>query len=176
VTLAIGFGLTLWLALAVALRPLPWTAETAFLANIAIFAVGMAATRSFRRHGAPRAAASRWWDVPLRAALVATLVALVTTFSLAIGPTATGYAAVFPIAMTSLALILYVRLGGRAVAGIMSASFLPMAGFSAALLTLHYTAPVHGAAIGLVAALCASLGWSMALVVWRMWTSRRKAA
>ena len=58
----------------------------------------------------------RWFDIPLRASLVAVNVAIVVTLSSHVGPAVTGQLAVFPIVMTSLMLIfqqsgLNVRLG-----------------------------------------------------------------
>ena len=100
---------------------------------------------------------------------MATLVAVVTSFSHALGSEATGYAAVFPIAMTSLALILHLRQGGRAVAAVMANSFLPMLGFVLALIALHFVAPIAGSGWGLAAALSGSILWSIALLTWRYW-------
>ena len=60
--------------------------------------------------------ASRWYDIPLRAALVATLVAIVVTLSNIVGPEVSGVIALFPAVFTSLILILTPRIGGAATA------------------------------------------------------------
>ncbi len=54
----------------------------------------------------------RWYDIPLRAALVATLVAIVVTLSRWVGPSVSGTIALFPVVFTSMMLILHPRIGG----------------------------------------------------------------
>ncbi len=167
VVVAIPFGLLVWLAVAVAIRMLIWDIVSAAAFTAGAMIMCMALTVDERRWLAPKAGARQWYDIPLRAMLVATLVALVTSFSHALGSQATGYAAVFPIAMTSLALILHLRQGGRAVAAVMASSFLPMLGFVLALMALHVVAPIASVAWGLAAALSGSIVWSILLLIWR---------
>ena len=169
VVLAIPLGLMAWLATAAAVHILTWDIISAATFTAGALIMGMALTVDERGWSAPKAGARQWYDIPLRALLVASLVAVVTTFSHALGSEATGYAAVFPVAMTSLALILHLRQGGRAVAAVMASSFLPMLGFVLALIALHIVAPIAGASWGLAAALSGSIVWSVLLLVWRFW-------
>lgn len=169
VALAIPLGLLGWLATVAAVRGLTWDIVSASALTAGAMIVCMALTVNERRWLSPKAGDRQWFDIPLRALLVATLVALVTSFSHALGSEATGYAAVFPIAMTSLALILHLRQGGRAVAAVMANSFLPMLGFVLALIALHFVAPIAGSGWGLAAALSGSILWSIALLTWRYW-------
>ena len=60
----------------------------------------------------------RWYDMLLRAAMVAFLVAIVVGTSTKIGPSVTGLLAVFPIVLTSLMLIFQPRIGGPATAAL----------------------------------------------------------
>ena len=169
VAVAVPLGLLIWLAMAAGVRMLAWDIVSASAFTAGAMLMCMALTVEERGWLAPKAGARQWYDIPLRALLVATLVAIVTSFSQVLGSEATGYAAVFPMAMTSLALILHLRQGGRAVAAVMASSFLPMLGFVLALIALHVVAPIAGASWGLVAALCGSLLWSVLLLIWRFW-------
>jgi MFS family permease len=169
VGIAIPLGLLAWLATAATVRVLTWDIVSAAAFTAGALIMGMALTVDERGWSAPKAGPRQWYDIPLRALLVATLVAQVTSFSHALGSEATGYAAVFPIAMTSLALILHLRQGGRAVAAVMASSFLPMLGFVLALIALHVVAPIAGASWGLAAALSGSILWSVLLLIWRFW-------
>lgn len=169
VGLAIPLGLLGWLATAAIVQVLAWDIVSATALTAGAMIMCMALTVDERRWLAPKSGARQWYDIPLRALLVATLVALVTSFSQILGAEATGYAAVFPIAMTSLALILHLRQGGRAVAAVMASSFLPMLGFVLALIALHVFSPIAGSGWGLAAALSGSVAWSIALLIWRCW-------
>ena len=169
---AIPLSVFCWLLVAAALRPIALTVISAGALTVGVLLACMAATTAERRWLAAKATRSSRYDIPLRALLVAILVALVTSSSRAIGPQMTGLFAVFPIGITSIALIIYLRQGPRAVATIMASSFLPMVGFAVALAALHVVAPRAGSVIGLLAGLTASIGWSVLLIVWRFW--RRK--
>jgi hypothetical protein len=100
--------------------------------------------------------------------MISLLVAGVVTVSRQIGPAATGIATVFPVALTSLALVVHPRLGPQAVAVAMASALRAMPAFGVALVTLHYLVLGAGAAIGLVAALLICLGWSGILAAWRL--------
>lgn len=173
---AIPLGLSCWFCSILAIRLLPWDLLSATALTVGALLIGMAVTVDERRWPPPRAAARGRFDIPLRALLVAVLVALVTTYSRALGPEATGIAAVFPIVMTSLALIIQIRQGGRAVASIMANSFLPMIGFAIALIALNITATTSGVTAGLIAGISGSIGWSAVLAAWRLWTYRSPVA
>ena len=56
----------------------------------------------------------KWYDVLVRAVMVAGLVAAVVGLSGRVGPIVTGLLAVYPIVMTSLMLIFQPRVGGWA--------------------------------------------------------------
>src|SRR4029078_3871867 len=71
----------------------------------------------------------RWYDIPLRAALVATLVATVVTLSRWVGPTVSGIIALFPVVYSSLMLILQPRIGGPATAAVIANGSGGLSGF-----------------------------------------------
>ena len=114
----------------------------------------------------------RWYDIPLRASLVAILVATVVTLSGWVGPTISGIMALFPIVFTSLMLILHPRIGGRATAAVIANGAWGLMGFGLAVAVLHVGALHFGSAIALSLALATCVIWN--LMLW--WNGRRKAA
>jgi len=82
----------------------------------------------------------RWYDIPLRASMVAALVATVVTLSGWVGPAITGILALFPVVFTSLMLILHPRIGGPATAAVIANSAWGLMGFGLAIAVLHLAA------------------------------------
>jgi hypothetical protein len=115
--------------------------------------------------------ARRWYDIPLRASLVATLVATVVTLSGWVGPKVSGILALFPVVFTSMMLILHPRIGGPPTAAVLANSAWGLIGLGLALAILHVAALRLGSAIGLSLALATCVSWN--LVLW--WNGRRKA-
>ena len=109
----------------------------------------------------------RWFELPLRAALVGVVVASVVTASRALGPSITGMASVFPVAFTSFAFLVLPRLGGAAAAAVMAGAIRAMPGFALSLLVLHLAAVPLGAWLALLAMLATSLIWSAGMLVVR---------
>src|SRR5262249_42084289 len=113
----------------------------------------------------------RWYDVPLRASLVAVLVATVVTLSNRVGPSATGILALFPAVFSSMILILHPRIGGPATAAVLANSAWGLMGFGLATAMLHVGVLQFGSAIGLSLALATGVSWN--LILW--WVGRRRA-
>src|SRR6202030_4437980 len=101
----------------------------------------------------------RWYDIPLRAALVATLVATVVTLSRWVGPYVSGTIALFPVVFTSMMLILHPRIGGPATAAVLANSGWGLMGLGIAIAALHVAALPFGSAVGPLpsAAVCVGL-------------------
>jgi hypothetical protein len=165
-------ALAAWFLMAWIVRPIPWTTTSAILLNAAVFAVCLTLGNRFRHARLPLAR-RRWYDMPLRATMVAVLVGTVVAISAHVGPTITGMFAVFPIVLTSLMLILHPRLGGPATAAVIANSLLGLVGFSCACLTLHLAAVPLGApaALALALALAVSIACNLAF-----WALRRGSA
>ncbi len=159
----------LWIGIAVVFRAAAaeWTLPTAILLNLACYGFAFWLVRQPSEDGPMKKARSRWYDIPARAALVGVLVATVTSLSHVIGPAATGIAAIYPIALTSLTVILHQRLGGAAVAAAMRSALITNPGFALSLLTAHLMAEPFGRAAALSAALAVSLAWAGGLLLWR---------
>jgi hypothetical protein len=166
---SVGSALATWIALAVLARPIPWTTASALVFNIVVLA-GCLAIGDRLRHVRMPLVTRRWYDIPLRAGMVATLVAIVVGLSARVGPTVTGILAVFPIVMTSLMIILHPRIGGRATAAVFANSMLGLVGFSLSCLTARLAVVPLGKAGGLALALAVSIGCN--LVFW--WARRGK--
>ncbi|MBI4275001.1 MAG: hypothetical protein HY659_09920, partial [Rhizobiales bacterium] len=93
----------------------------------------------------------------------ACLVASVVTLSFRIGAAATGILAAFPIVFTSIMLLLNLRVGGPAAAAVLANAVLGLAGFGAAVLTLHLAAVPFGSPVALILALIVSIVWNLSL-------------
>ncbi|MDE2006121.1 MAG: hypothetical protein KGI51_06090 [Rhodospirillales bacterium] len=167
--LALGAGLAAWLACSLALGSIAWTTGRAVALNVAAFAGALALTRDWAGPGAPgrAAAARRWYDLPLRGAMVATLTTAIVTLSHVLGPRVTGIAAVFPIMFTSLSLLALTRMGGAATASMLAAGLRAQPGFALCMLTVALTAARVGVWPAMGLGLAVSVAWTLGLIVRR---------
>jgi hypothetical protein len=165
-----GGAITVWIAIATLARTVPWSLATGLLANAIAFAICLPLLRRFR-HAKMPLITRRWYDIPLRAGLVATLVAIVTTLSGWVGPGVSGTIALFPVVFTSIMLILHPRIGGPATAAVVANSGWGLMGFGIAIAVIHLAALPFGSAIALSLALATCVGWNIGL--W--WIGRRRA-
>jgi hypothetical protein len=161
-------AVAVWFLIAFLLRAMPWTFLGVAVANLATYAVCIVLTERYRHVKMPPIA-RRWYDLPVRALMVACLVAAVVGTSGHVGPTVTGLLAVYPIVMTSLMLIFQSRVGGRATAALIANTMWGLVGFSACLFTVHLAPVPLGTWPGLTLALAVSVAWNLAL-----WQLRRR--
>jgi hypothetical protein len=169
VLVSCGIAVVVWIALASVIRALHWSLAGGLLANAIAFAICVPLLRRFRHVKMPLIT-RRWYDIPLRAALVATLVATVVTTSGWVGPKISGIIALFPIVFTSMMLILHPRIGGPPTAAVIANSAGGLMGLGIAIAALHVAATRFGSAMGLSLALMICVGWNLGL--W--WWGRRK--
>src|SRR5262249_23357627 len=167
--LSVGGAVLSWFVVAFLLRQVPWTFTTVALANLAIFGVCIALTDRYRHVKMPLIT-RKWYDVLVRAAMVACLVAAVVGLSGRVGPIVTGLLAVYPIVMTSLMLIFQPRVGGPATAALIANTMWGLVGFSACLFTVHLAPVPLGTWMGLILSLVVSVVWNIVL-----YTLRRRA-
>jgi hypothetical protein len=158
-----------WIALAALSRTLHWALAGGLLANAVTFAICLPLMRRFR-HARMPLITRRWYDIPLRASLVATLVATVVTLSGWVGPGISGMIALFPVVFTSMMLILHPRIGGPATAAVIANGGWGLIGFGIAIAVLHVAALRFGSAPALGLALATCVSWNLGL--W--WIGRRK--
>jgi hypothetical protein len=166
-----GAGIIVWLMLASLARLVHWSLASGLLVNVLAFAICIPVQQRFRHVKMPPIT-SRWYDVPLRASLVAVLVATVVTLSGWAGPAITGIAALFPIVYSSMMLILHPRIGGPATAAVIANGAWGLMGFSLGVAMLHIATLHLGSAAGLSLALGVCVVWNFSL--W--WIGRRRAA
>jgi hypothetical protein len=156
-----------WLIGSLLIRQITWTPTTAALLNLLIYSTGFILLRGKNtptdRPAIP--ATRRWFDLPLRAIAVALFVSTVVGVSSILGPQATGIAAVFPISLISLIVILQPRIGGPASARLASTALRAMLGFGLMLLVLHRVIQPLGTTPAFLVALLVSLLWSGGLLV-----------
>jgi hypothetical protein len=148
-----------------------WSLVGGLIANVIAYVICVPLLARYR-HAKMPPIRRRWYDIPLRASLVATLVATVVTTSSWVGPKVSGMIALFPIVFTSMMLILHPRIGGPPTAAVLANSAWGLIGLGIAIAVLHVAALQFGSAIGLSLALATCVGWNLSL--W--WLGRRKAA
>ncbi len=164
VAAAIGmWGFTAWV-----IHLATWTVATAIALNIAAFIGVYLVTRIWARPGVAIPAPSRWFDLPLRALLVASLTIIVSLSSAALGPKAAGVLAVFPVVLFSATIVLLARLGRAATAATLVGTVVPLIGLGLTPLTAHLTTPYYGSAIGLTLGFASTLGYSAILILWHL--------
>jgi hypothetical protein len=164
-----GGALAVWIALAALSRTVQWSLAGGLLVNAVTFAICLPLLRRYRHVRMPLIT-RRWYDIPLRASLVATLVATVVTLSGWVGPNISGTIALLPVVFSSMMLILHPRIGGPATAAVLANSGWGMMGFGIAVAVLHVAVLRFGSAIGLSLALATGISWNLGL--W--WNGRRR--
>jgi hypothetical protein len=170
--ISVGGSLLVWLAIAAIERLFTWTLLAGFIANAIAFGICIPAFRRFQHVAKMPLITRRWYDIPLRATMVATLVALVVSLSRWVGPFVSGTIALFPVVLTSVTLILHPRIGGPPTAAVIANGGWGMMGFSLSFVVLHFAALQFGSAIALSLALATCIGWNITL--WQL--GRRKVA
>ena len=166
--ISVGGAITVWIILAAMQRMVAWSLTSGLIANAISFAICLPLLQRFRHVKMPLVT-SRWYDIPLRAGLVAMLVATVVTLSRWVGPAVSGTIALLPVVLTSLMVILHPRIGGPATAAMIANGGWGLMGFGLSFVVLHLAARGFGSAIGLSLALATCVGWN--LVLW--WLGRR---
>jgi hypothetical protein len=158
-------ALMVWLLFASAFEQLPASLLSVAALNLVVYSFCIPLSHRLQ-HAKMPLAVRQWYDVPLRASMVAVLIAIVVGISSRVGPAISGVLAVFPIVLTSLILILHPRIGGPATAAVLATTHWGLVGFSIALMTLHVAVVPLGAPTALSLALAVSIGWN--LMVWAL--------
>jgi len=165
----LGAAVLAWLSASLATHQVIWTPFMALMLNLGVYGAGffLLGTVGGTESQAPPFVPRRRFDLLVRAVAVAAFVSFVVAVSSMLGAGATGIAAVFPISLISLIVIVRPRIGGAA-AGLLAANALrSMLGFGMMLLVLHLTIRPWGTATALGAALLVSVCWSAALLLLR---------
>jgi hypothetical protein len=166
---SLGVAVTAWFAASLLTRQIAWTPAAVMGLNLAVYGVGFILLKGL--DGVATRSGSfpmrRRWDLLLRAASVGLFVSIVVIGSSMLGPEATGIAAVFPISLISLIVIVQPRIGGAASALLAATALRAMLGFGVMLLVLHLAVRPWGAAVALSVALAVSVAWSAGLMAVR---------
>ena len=170
-TVSCAGAVAVWIALASMVRMIQWSLAGGLIVNVIAFAICIPLLARFRHVKMPLVT-RRWYDIPLRASLVATLVATVVTLSGWVGPKISGMIALFPVVFTSMMLILHPRIGGPPTAAVIANSGWGLVGLGVAIAVLNVAALRFGSAAGLSLALATCVCWNLAL--W--WGGRRRLA
>ena len=169
---SLAAGIAVWFLFAALVRAFDWTLTAGVVLNVVALGVCLPLVQRFRAAKMPLIT-RRWYDIPLRAALVAMLVAVVVTLSNVVGPRVSGVIALFPAVFTSLILILTPRIGGAATGAVLANGQWGLIGFGLAIVVLHLAAQPFGRAAALSLALAMCVIWNLGL--W-LYGGRRKAA
>jgi hypothetical protein len=153
---SLGGAYAVWLALTLAGGAVAWTLATAIVLDIVLLAIALWLSAPLRHAPMPRIQ-QRWYDLMLRAGMVAILVGTVVTISFYVGPTISGHLAVFPIVLSSIAIILHRRVGGPATAAVIANAIIGLGGFAVSLVALYLTAERLGSWLALALTLLVSL-------------------
>jgi hypothetical protein len=159
---SLGAGIAVWLVFGWLVNLSDWTLAAGIALNIVALGVVLPLVQRFRSAKMPLIT-RRWYDIPLRAMLVATVVASVVTLSNIVGPRVSGVIALFPVVFSSLILILMPRIGGRATAAVLANGQWGMIGFGIAIVVLHLAVLPLGRAAALSLALVTCVAWNLAL-------------
>src|ERR1700722_18204681 len=169
VAVSCAAAVAVWLVLAALMRTVQWSLVSGLVANALAFAICLPLLRHFRHVKMPLIT-RRWYDIPLRAALVATLVAIVVALSGWGGAGVSGTIALFPMVLSSMVLILHPRIGGPPTAAVIANGGWGLMGFGVAIAVLQVAVVPFGSAIALGLALATGVSWNLAL--W--WIGRRR--
>jgi|ERR1043165_780963 hypothetical protein len=172
--LSLAAGLAVWVVAAASVRAFDWTLFGGIVFNVLALGIVLPLVQRFRTARMPLLT-RRWYDIPLRAALVATLVAVVVTLSNIVGPRVSGVIALFPAVFTSLILILTPRIGARATAAVLANGQWGLIGFGGAIVVLHFAAQPFGRAVALWLALATCVAWNFGLYLYGRYAVRASA-
>jgi hypothetical protein len=164
VSIAIAVGT--WLGCALMIRAIEWSLAGALALNAATYGICVPLVQRFVNVRVP-VIGRRWFDIPLRAILVALLVGAVVAAGANVGPRLSGILAVFPIVMLSLMLLLHPRIGGPGTAAIIANTIWGLVGFALCILALHLAVVPLGAPLALTLAFTVSVATNITIFLVR---------
>lgn len=174
---SLGGALLVWFAGALGSRMIDWSAETALLLNAVVFPVTIYIGAHFLGDGKVKPHVELTGrDVAWRAGVVTSCVLIVTAASSSIGSYFSGIFAFFPVAMSSIFIILHTRLGGAAATSVAAHVQAPLVGMCLGLYAVHYLAEIIGVWWSYGVGLSICIAWNGALWLWRRQRARRRIA
>jgi hypothetical protein len=164
---SLGLATLAWLGVAIVLQLRDWSFGEACAIYAASFALAIHGLRRFAGVRGTRPVPRARWDIALRAALVACVVVATSFAGNALGPSAAGVLATYPVVFTCLVVILQPRCGGPFTASVLVNGLKGLVGFGIALGVLHLAAARTSAALALLLALGVAVGWNFGLYLVR---------
>jgi hypothetical protein len=164
---SLSAAFAIWALCASLILQSAWPFPVSIAANLLVFSLAILMTRRYRRGTILKRFTARWWDMPLRAALVMSVTLTVVLGGKLLGPTAAGMAALMPVILTSVAIMLHPRQGGSTAAAVFANGLPGMFGFAGALIFLHLAAVPLGLWPALAIALAISVFWNVMLILIR---------
>lgn len=168
VMVSLGGAMLIWFACAAMLRSIDWTVAGVLALGAVVFAIVIPASARYRTRMSIKVQA-RPSDLAWRALAAAACVVVVTAASYSIGPVASGIFAVFPVVVSSVLVIIQLRLGGPAAASVAAHVPEPLIGLSLGFLAVHYLAEAIGVWWAFATGLAVCFAWSGVL-----WLVRRE--
>src|SRR5262249_53383225 len=137
--ISVSLAFIAWLATTLVLASVRWTALSASVVNLSVFALCLWIVIPFLLVRMPPTTLP-WNDFVVMSCLVTLLVGAGILLSFQFGPAGSGVLAVFPVIYASIMVILHRRVGGPATAAVLANAVPGLAGFGVALLILHLSA------------------------------------
>jgi hypothetical protein len=150
-------ALAVWIVAATVLRAVAPGLGAASLAAAVVFPTCFGIVAPWRRALVTGTVRSSPWDIPVRAGAAMLLVGATLVAGQFLGAEAAGELALAPVVMTSLAVLLYPRIGGPAAAAVMVNTLPGLLGMALAAMLLGLTAVRFGATLSLLLALAICL-------------------
>ncbi len=163
---SVSVALAAWAGGALVVQAVSWSLGGVLALNAATYGLCVPLVQRYTHVRAP-AIARRWFDVPLRAALVAGLVGAVVIAGAHSGPQLIGILSVFPVVLLGLMLILHPRIGGKATAAVIANTVWGLIGFGLSVLALHVAVAPLGAPAALALALMVALAGNATIFLLR---------
>ena len=165
---SLGLATLVWFVVALLLQLRDWSFVEACVLFAGSFVLAIRGLRRFAVAGPALPIPRARFGLALRAALVASVVVATNAAGNALGPSATGVLATYPVILTSLVLILQPHCGGPFTASMLVGVLKGLVGFGVSLGVLHLSAVRMGSAAALLLALAVAVGWNYTLYLWRM--------
>jgi hypothetical protein len=163
---SIATAVVAWVLLGAAAKGIEWSFPVAVMLNVVTYAVALFVVRGYR-HAAMPPTSRKWYDIPLRVALVCALMSVILLSSNWAGPVVTGFLAVFPISSCSAILILHPRIGGKATAAMVANGVRGMVGLAFSFAALHLGVVPLGPGIALALMLVIPVAWNLSTFLMR---------
>jgi hypothetical protein len=169
VVLCIVVAACVWFCTAAVLQLVAWTPASVVVLNVLVIGAAICVSARFSHVTVSRKDIRRTrYDLALRAAAAALVVAVVTTASHRLGPFFSGSFAVFPIVVGTFVVILHLQRGGRAASAVLANAQPPLIGLFLGFLGVHYLAESIGVWWSYSAGLAITIGWSSLLWLVRL--------